>query len=139
MALDPTRYPLTQTLNGGPAVSVSLAWIQAQLNAAFGAVRPSIAVDGVFGPETRAAVTYYLFDMLHVDRETMMKNGKFYTAELIPGTEGRVAITPAFEQALAAAGSAPAIGIGVALIGVIGTVLIVRKVLRDPGTKRRKR
>lgn len=99
MALDPTRRLFTSS--AGSVVEVSVLWLQQRLNAALApSDRPRVAEDGIWGPQTRAALEAYITTVLGAPLDSTR-----YSAQVAPRDNTRVGMTKALESALAGASS----------------------------------
>jgi hypothetical protein len=99
MALDPSRRDEAPHSTGTPAVSVSVLWVQHQLNALLsGTGRAPVAEDGRWGPETLTTLDWYFRNVFGVASDGT-KLGRVY-AVTNRGDTARVTMTVPMEQAL---------------------------------------
>lgn len=97
--LDPTRREEAPHSTGTPAVSVSVLWVQRQLNSLLsGTGRAPVAEDGVWGPQTLDTLAWYLTNVFGVASDGT-KLGQVYDV-VNRGDRSRVLMTVPLERAL---------------------------------------
>lgn len=86
-------------LGAVPMVSTPARWIQERLNFIIGSRRAPLAVDGIYGPATISAMSYYLRTVLGVDTATgRLWNGEYYIAQVVTGANSADLSTPLKES-----------------------------------------
>lgn len=129
MALDPTRRPVAGARV--PATEVAVTWLQRQLNSAL--PDRAIAVDGVVGPQTEAALRAYVVDVLRqpITSPTIV-------AQVSPTDRTRIALSTQLEAALASA-QAEGGGMLMPLVGVAAVAAAFYFYAQDKTPPRRSR